>query len=96
MDRPRRRLKRRVAAALVTAFVNLAKPINVLILYGTALATEAGATLFLEDVYGYDRKLEHQLACAAALSRARPDYIRTGAYQKRTAPLSRCTKSELG
>jgi L,D-transpeptidase YcbB len=41
--------------------VNLPQPINVLILYATALATEAGPTLFFEDIYGYDRKLERQL-----------------------------------
>jgi L,D-transpeptidase YcbB len=41
--------------------VNLPQPINVLILYGTALATEAGPTLFFEDIYGYDKKLERQL-----------------------------------
>ncbi len=47
-----------------TVRVNLARPINVLILYGTALATEAGPTLFFDDIYGYDRKLEHQLDLA--------------------------------
>jgi L,D-transpeptidase YcbB len=41
--------------------VNLERPINVLILYGTALATEAGPVLFFDDIYGYDRKLERQL-----------------------------------
>jgi murein L,D-transpeptidase YcbB/YkuD len=41
--------------------VNLPQPINVLILYGTALATEAGPTLFFQDIYGYDKKLERQL-----------------------------------
>jgi L,D-transpeptidase YcbB len=41
--------------------VNLPRPINVLILYGTALATEAGPTLFFDDIYGYDRRLERQL-----------------------------------
>ena len=41
--------------------INLPQPINVLILYGTALATEAGPTLFFDDIYGYDSKLERQL-----------------------------------
>lgn len=41
--------------------VNLPRPISVLILYGTALATESGPTLFFDDIYGYDRKLEKQL-----------------------------------
>lgn len=46
--------------------VNLAQPVNVLILYGTALATEAGPILFFNDIYGYDRKLEGQLRLAPA------------------------------
>ncbi|HUA88508.1 MAG TPA: L,D-transpeptidase family protein, partial [Steroidobacteraceae bacterium] len=41
--------------------VNLDRPIQVLILYATALATEAGPVLFFDDLYGYDRKLERQL-----------------------------------
>lgn len=41
--------------------VNLAKPIRVLILYGTALATEEGPVLFFDDLYGHDRKLEQLL-----------------------------------
>ncbi len=44
-----------------TVRVNLQRPITVLILYGTALATEAGPILFFEDIYGYDRKLEQRL-----------------------------------
>jgi len=44
-----------------TLRVNLAQPVNVLILYGTALATEAGPTLFFNDIYGYDRRLEAEL-----------------------------------
>lgn len=38
--------------------VNLKTPIRVLILYGTALATEDGRVLFFRDIYGHDRKLE--------------------------------------
>ena len=45
-----------------TLRVNLARPIRVMILYGTALATEAGTVLFFDDLYGYDRKLETLLA----------------------------------
>jgi len=30
----------------------------VLILYGTALATEDGSITFFDDIYGHDRKLE--------------------------------------
>jgi len=42
--------------------VNLKTPIRVLILYGTALATEDGAVLFFDDIYGHDRKLEQLLS----------------------------------
>lgn len=38
--------------------VRLAEPIRVFVLYGTAIATEAGNVLFFEDVYGHDRRLE--------------------------------------
>lgn len=41
--------------------VKLAQPVHVLILYGTAVATEDGAVHFLEDLYGYDRRLERLL-----------------------------------
>ena len=41
--------------------VNLPEPIQVLILYGTALATEAGPVYFFDDIYGYDSKLEREL-----------------------------------
>jgi len=37
--------------------VNLAQPIKVMILYGTALATEAGPVDFFDDVYGNDQRL---------------------------------------
>jgi murein L,D-transpeptidase YcbB/YkuD len=41
--------------------VNLGKPIPVMIVYATALATEAGPILFFHDIYGYDRALERLL-----------------------------------
>jgi murein L,D-transpeptidase YcbB/YkuD len=44
-----------------TERINLTQPINVLILYGTALATEAGPLLFFNDIYGYDKRLEREL-----------------------------------
>lgn len=47
-----------------TVRVNLQHPIRVLILYGTALATEAGPVLFFDDLYGLDKKLEGQLGLA--------------------------------
>jgi murein L,D-transpeptidase YcbB/YkuD len=45
--------------------VNLAQSIHVMILYATALATEAGPVLFFEDIYGYDHKLEALLGLRA-------------------------------
>lgn len=42
--------------------VNLAKPIPVLILYGTAVVEENGNVHFFEDLYGYDAALEEVLA----------------------------------
>ena len=44
--------------------VNLARPIPVVIVYATALATEAGPVLFFHDVYGQDRVLEQLLGLA--------------------------------
>ena len=38
--------------------VMLAHSVHVLILYGTAVATEDGAVHFLNDIYGQDRRLE--------------------------------------
>ncbi len=45
--------------------VALARPVQVLIVYGTALATEDGAVHFFDDVYGHDRQLEQLLGLAA-------------------------------
>jgi len=41
--------------------VNLAKPIPVLILYGTAIADEDGSVRFFDDIYGLDASLEKVL-----------------------------------
>jgi len=41
--------------------VNLARPIRVLIVYGTAMALEDGSVLFLDDIYGHDGVLESLL-----------------------------------
>ena len=38
--------------------VTLPHPVPVMILYGTAVATESGRVLFFDDLYGQDRKLE--------------------------------------
>ena len=42
----------------VTFQVKLAQPVHVLIVYGTAVATEDGAVHFFDDIYGQDRRLE--------------------------------------
>lgn len=47
-----------------TVRIDLKQPISVLILYATALATEAGPVDFFDDIYGYDKKLERQLGLA--------------------------------
>lgn len=41
--------------------VELRQPIRVMVLYGTAMATEAGPVQFFDDIYGHDRKLEDLL-----------------------------------
>jgi murein L,D-transpeptidase YcbB/YkuD len=47
-----------------TRHVALATSVPVLIVYGTALATEAGEVLFFDDLYGQDRRLEQLLGLA--------------------------------
>ena len=42
--------------------VNLAKPIPVMIVYGTAIVEENGEVHFFEDIYGHDASLEKLLA----------------------------------
>ncbi|MEP7245906.1 MAG: L,D-transpeptidase family protein [Gammaproteobacteria bacterium] len=62
--------QQRLAAALEGARpvrVQLVKPIRVFILYGTALATESGETLFFDDIYEQDAKLTGDLRKRAAL-----------------------------
>jgi murein L,D-transpeptidase YcbB/YkuD len=44
--------------------VDLTRPIPVMIVYTTALATEAGPVLFFHDIYGHDRELEKLLGLA--------------------------------
>lgn len=46
--------------------VNLAHETPVLILYGTAIASEDGQVFFFEDIYGYDKALAKLLAQAYA------------------------------
>lgn len=41
--------------------VRLARPVRVIILYGTVLAKENGEVLFFHDLYGQDRRLERLL-----------------------------------
>jgi murein L,D-transpeptidase YcbB/YkuD len=40
-----------------TVRVDLTEPIQVMILYGTVMATEAGPVQFFDDIYGHDRQL---------------------------------------
>ena len=40
-----------------TFHVDLIEPIQVMILYGTVMATEAGPVQFFDDIYGHDRQL---------------------------------------
>jgi L,D-transpeptidase YcbB len=41
--------------------VELRTSIHVMVLYGTAMATEAGPVQFFDDIYGHDRRLEELL-----------------------------------
>jgi murein L,D-transpeptidase YcbB/YkuD len=50
--------------AAQTRRVWLARPIRVIILYGTVLAKEDGEVLFFDDLYGQDRRLERLLGLA--------------------------------
>jgi murein L,D-transpeptidase YcbB/YkuD len=56
------RLKQAMTSGKDNQQVNLAKPIPVLILYGTAIVNEAGDALFFDDIYGLDADLEKVLA----------------------------------
>lgn len=49
--------------------VKLAQPVRVLILYGTAIATEDGAMHFFDDIYGQDRRLEALLGLEPVVTR---------------------------
>ncbi len=49
--------------------VKLAQPVHVLILYGTAVATEDGAAHFFDDIYGQDRRLEALLGLKPVVAR---------------------------
>lgn len=44
--------------------VTLKQPVQVMILYGTVMATESGRVYFLDDLYGHDRNLEQLLGLA--------------------------------
>ncbi|HEV2229332.1 MAG TPA: L,D-transpeptidase family protein [Steroidobacteraceae bacterium] len=53
----------------LTFQVKLAQPVHVLILYGTAVATEDGALHFFDDIYGQDRRLEALLGLKPVATR---------------------------
>jgi murein L,D-transpeptidase YcbB/YkuD len=46
--------------------VNLARPVAVRIVYGTAVASEDGRIYFLDDLYGNDARLESLLRAVPA------------------------------
>jgi murein L,D-transpeptidase YcbB/YkuD len=46
--------------------IHLAQPVRVMIVYATAIATEAGNVLFFEDIYGHDARLLTALQRRAA------------------------------
>jgi len=58
----RERIESLMSTAEDSTRVVLARPIRVLVLYGTALATEDGRLLLFDDIYGHDRRLERLLA----------------------------------
>jgi murein L,D-transpeptidase YcbB/YkuD len=57
----RERIEQALAGPPATR-ITLSRPIPVFILYGTALVTEAGDTLFFDDIYSQDAKLARLLA----------------------------------
>lgn len=44
-----------------TLRVELARPVNVVVFYSTAVATQSEGVLFFDDIYGHDRKLQELL-----------------------------------
>lgn len=54
----RERIERAMQDGPDSQRVNLARPLRVFVVYGTAVATEAGKVLFFDDIYGHDRRLE--------------------------------------
>ena len=66
----------RVSAAMhgdKTLHVTLSRPVPVLILYGTALATEDGKISFFKDIYGHDAKLLAELTRVKGSSKSARD-----------------------
>ncbi len=63
-DQPQWSRENLEAAAQLTrpTRIALTQPRRVFIIYATAIATESGRTLFFEDIYGHDRRLNAQLA----------------------------------
>jgi len=57
----------------VTLRVPLAQPVHVLILYGTAVASEDGVVHFFDDIYGQDRRLQALLGLRPVGSELRPE-----------------------
>lgn len=79
----------RILAAMNGAWnrrVDLLDPIQVVVFYSTALvAPEDGAMRFADDIYGQDAALDEALMKDSGPT-----------YQRRTRPVSTCTKSDAG
>jgi len=54
----RERIERAMQEGPDSQRVTLPRPVPVFVVYGTAVATEAGRVLFFDDIYGHDRRLE--------------------------------------
>lgn len=54
----RERIERAMREGPDSQRVILAQPVRVFVVYGTAVATEAGKVLFFDDIYRHDRRLE--------------------------------------
>jgi len=62
--------------------VNLKTPIRVMIVYATALAQEDGSTVFFEDIYGHDRRLEQLLGLPVIAPAQSALNLRSGAEHR--------------
>ena len=73
----------------VTLRVPLAQPVHVLILYGTAVASEDGVVHFFDDIYGQDRRLQALLGLKPVGSEVRLEAA--AALKRRPLPATHAT-----